>query len=277
MADRILGLYNIKEREWDKMAYLHNNARGGICVDGAPSGVVLHRAGSSFSAGADYAIIVPRAFHYVHERFVAVEDGACLLWMDEHGEISVRRSGFVGVSDNIEALREINAGVLTISDKASRGERVDTAGPALADMTESLGSAVRFKGVVQDDRNEIARKITEWADGGKLQLILTTGGTGVSVRDVTPEALMDIHEKVVPGFGEIMRNRSMLYTPRGLLTRSVAITRKNVLIIAFPGSERAVRQCFEAVAPSIRHAVEMLDGWNSECGAHAGIGRKGEP
>jgi molybdenum cofactor synthesis domain-containing protein len=168
----------------------------------------------------------------------------------------------------LEVWRPINAAVLTVSDKGSRGERDDTAGPALADMASALGARSAHRDIVPDERGVIADKLKSWADSGEVNLILTTGGTGLSRRDVTPEAIMDVHDRTIPGFGEIMRAHSMLYTPRGFLTRSLAVTRGETLIIAFPGSERAVRQCFEAIAPGLRHAVEILCGWDAECGGH---------
>jgi molybdenum cofactor synthesis domain-containing protein len=268
MSERILGLYNSKEHEWEKIAYLHSNSGGGACVNGAPSRLVLRKAGAE-TPSCDYAIVVPGDFTPQPERYIAVGDGECLLWLEKDGRVSVRNSGFAGVSAKLSVLRPIRAGVLTVSDKGSRGERADTAGPALSDLVEALGAVVEERGVVPDEREEISRKLRDWSDNLGLNLILTTGGTGLSPRDVTPEAIMDVHEKTVPGFGEIMRSRSMIYTPRGFLTRSVAATRGGALIIAFPGSERAVRQCFEAVAPSIRHAVEILCGWDSECGSHS--------
>ncbi|MDR3254799.1 MAG: MogA/MoaB family molybdenum cofactor biosynthesis protein [Synergistaceae bacterium] len=267
MSDRILGLYNADSKEWDKLVYLHNNSKGSVCVNGAPAVLVLNRPGDAVASDAGYVIVVPQDFEAPNERYITIGDGDCMLWLDSDGVLGVCNSGFAGVSSRLTISRRISACVLTVSDKASRGERVDTAGPMLADMAEAIGAKVEERATVPDKRDLIAQKLTEWADKG-FQLVLTTGGTGISRRDVTPEALMDVHDKIVPGFGEIMRNRSMAYTTRGFLTRSLAVTRGGALIIAFPGSERAVRQCFEAIAPSIRHAVEILVGWDVECGGH---------
>jgi molybdenum cofactor synthesis domain-containing protein len=263
---RIIGLYNVKTGEWNKFAYLHSNAGGESCVNGEQGRIALHRAGETMPLDADYAIVLPRSERVGEERFVAVNGGECLLWYD--GGVSVVNAGFVEVSAPFELWRKIRAGVLTISDKGARGERLDTAGPALVSMMEALGSAVVRRDIVPDDRDKIAATLMEWADEDKLQVILTTGGTGLSKRDVTPEALMDVQHKLVPGFGETMRARSMLYTERGFLTRSFAVVRDETLIVAFPGSERAVRQCFEAIAGSLRHGIEILSGWDAECGGH---------
>ncbi len=263
---RIIGLYNIKTGEWHKLAYLHSNADHVSCVNGEPGKIVFHRAGESLSTDADFAIVLPRDASVSDERFFAANGGECLLWKDR--DVSVVNAGFIEVSAPFEQWRKMRAGVLTISDKGARGERLDTAGPALADLIEALGATVVRREIVPDDREQIAAKLRAWADEDKLQVVLTTGGTGLSKRDVTPEAFMDVHHKLVPGFGEIMRHRSMLYTERGFLTRSLAVVRGETLLIAFPGSERAVRQCFEAIAGALRHAVEILSGWDAECGGH---------
>ena len=162
--------------------------------------------------------------------------------------------------------RLISSGVLTISDKGYLGERVDTSGEALAEMLKIWGSEVKRRAIVPDEKDRIAAQLTEWADKDKLELILTTGGTGLSPRDVTPEALLLVGDRVVPGFGECMRVKSLSQTPNGILTRGIAVTRGNSLIIALPGSERGSCSCLKAVEPALRHAIETLNGWKGECG-----------
>jgi molybdenum cofactor synthesis domain-containing protein len=264
---RVLGLYDAARGEWDKLAYIHGSSAGEICVNGQAAEVVFHRAGLEFPRDAGYAVVIPGGIVPENAEFAAVNSGELLLKLDRGRVLEVVNSGFAQVSAKVEFLRNIIAGVLTISDKASRGERCDSAGPALSNLTRALGAEVRYSAVVPDDREKIAGQLREWIDrDGSPDLILTTGGTGFSKRDVTPEALMDVGEKIVPGFGELMRARSMLHTARGCLSRSVAVIRGGTLIIAFPGSETAVRQCFTAVAPSLRHGIEVLNGWNFECG-----------
>ncbi|MDR1516328.1 MAG: MogA/MoaB family molybdenum cofactor biosynthesis protein [Synergistaceae bacterium] len=264
MSDRVLGLCDIKRNEWERRVYLHSISRVDACVNGISAKIVLHKAGHPFPDGADYAIVTPSHFDTTLERYVSVGRD-CLLWLDRASSVHVWKSGFAEVSSKIKILRRIRAAVLTVSDKGSRGERKDTSGAALAELVEPLGAAVVQADIVPDDRRLISEKLMEWADSGQIELILTTGGTGLSRRDVTPEAVSDIGERVVPGFGEIMRFTSMSSTPRGFLSRSLAVTRGGALIVTFPGSERAVRQCFEAVSPALRHAVEMLLGWEAEC------------
>jgi molybdenum cofactor synthesis domain-containing protein len=267
MSDRILGIYDARRGEWERRVYLHSVLRGGVCVNGSSAKLALCGAGEPFPQGADYAIVTPPGFEPGRERFVLVGTGG-LLWVDRDAAIHVWSPGFAEVSSRIKTLRRIRAAVLTVSDKGSRGERKDTSGAALVQLVEPLGAEVVFSDIVPDERGLISEKLKEWADGGNVELILTTGGTGLSRRDVTPEAIADIGERAVPGFGETMRAKSMSSTPRGFLSRSLAMTRGGALIVAFPGSERAVRQCFDAVAPAMRHAVEMLCGWEAECARH---------
>lgn len=266
---RVIGLYNIKNDCWDKLVYIHSVSGGGVCVNGEPTRIYLHRAGEEFrSDDMDYAIVLPKDAKMHEGQLFAVNAGECLFKVADNYALSVQVSGFVGVSSHFEFWRSINAAVLTISDKCSSGEREDTAGAVLVDLAEAVGAKVILREVVPDEREVISKVISDWADKGNVNLILTTGGTGLSRRDVTPEALMDVHERIVPGFGEIMRSHTMLYTPRSFLTRSLAVVRGETLVIAFPGSETAVRQCFEAIMPALRHGVEILCGWDAECGHH---------
>jgi molybdenum cofactor synthesis domain-containing protein len=270
MSDRILGLYDIKHDEWVKRIYIHGVSPGGLCVNGIEASLAFSKAGSPVAKDAGYVIVTPAHFSPPAERYVSL-GSKCLVWLDENSDIRLCKSGFADVSSRIKILRRIRTAVLTVSDKGSRGERADTSGPALVELIEPLGAPVVRRDIVPDERGVISGKLMEWADSGEIELILTTGGTGLSRRDVTPEAILDIQERTVPGFGEIMRFMSMSYTPRGFLSRGLAAVRGGALIVAFPGSERAVRQCFEAVAPAIRHAVEMLCGWDAECARHSRV------
>ena len=163
-------------------------------------------------------------------------------------------------------LTGVRAGVLTVSDKGAGGERVDTAGPALRGLLESAGADVVYTSVVPDETDLISETVSRWSDDARL--ILTTGGTGLSARDVTPEALMRIAGRTVPGLGELMRAESLKHTPNAALSRGLAVTCGNCLIVALPGSERGARQCFEAIKPALRHALEVLGGLGADCGNH---------
>lgn len=261
---RILGIYHPADDRWNKLIYLHRSAEGGACLNGMPGTIALAAPGADIAGyPADVVLVVP-AHQDDEGEFIAVNDGECLL-RREGAALEVCTAGFVGVSAPVDFWRPIRTGILTVSDKGARGEREDTAGPALADLAETLGAVVCRRDVVPDDRAKIAAVLAEWTDKDGLNLILTTGGTGFAPRDVTPEALMDVHDRAVPGIGEAMRARSALHTPRACLTRSVAVLRRSTLIIAFPGSERAVRECFEAIAPALRHGIDMAQKWDSEC------------
>ncbi len=153
-----------------------------------------------------------------------------------------------------------NLGILTISDKGWRGQRYDESGKTIRDSLSVLGNRVIKYEVIPDEVDTIAGKLAEWADEGNVDVILTTGGTGLGPRDVTPEATLSIVDKVVPGFTEAMRTKAFNATPLAILSRAVAGVRGKCLIINLPGSPRAVRECLEIVSPAIPHAVEILRG-----------------
>jgi len=150
-------------------------------------------------------------------------------------------------------------GVLTISDKGWRGERSDESGQAAADSLSAVGQAVKYE-VVPDEVAVIADKLAGWADEGTVDVIITTGGTGLARRDVTPEATMSVLDKVVPGLAEAMRAKTAGIAPAAVLSRGVAGVRGDCLIINLPGSPKAVRECLEVVLPVIPHAVEIVQG-----------------
>jgi len=154
----------------------------------------------------------------------------------------------------------INIGILTISDKGSKGQRLDKSGEAIRDGVSSMKSTVVKYDIVPDEKDIIAGTLADWADGGKIDVILTTGGTGLSKRDVTPEATLSVIDRSVPGFAEAMRAKSLEKTPTAMLSRAVAGQRGQCLIINMPGSPKAVRECLEVILPTIPHAVEIIKG-----------------
>jgi molybdenum cofactor synthesis domain-containing protein len=156
------------------------------------------------------------------------------------------------------------AGILTVSDKGSRGERVDESGQVIKAALVSLGASEIKYGIVPDERPAISAKLREWSDAG-VDLVLTTGGTGLTPRDVTPEATLDVLDRVAPGFAEAMRAYGMKQTPQAMLSRAVAGIRKKTLIINMPGSPKAVKECLEAISPALHHAIETVRGQASEC------------
>ena len=156
--------------------------------------------------------------------------------------------------------------VITSSDKGYRGEREDLSGPAVKEIVEAAGYQVVSMDILPDDREMLSARMAEIADLGLAELILTTGGTGFSQRDVTPEATEDVIERRVPGIPEAMRAFSLTITKRAMLSRATAGIRKKTLIINLPGSPKAVRESLEVVIDSLGHGIEILTGEAGECG-----------
>lgn len=153
-----------------------------------------------------------------------------------------------------------NLGIITISDKAWRGERADKSGQIIRDIFSAVDCQVVKYEVIPDERDTIADKLAQWADEGNLDVIITTGGTGLSPRDVTPEATLSIVDKEVPGLAEMMRVKSFAITPLAMLSRAVVGMRKECLIVNLPGSPKAVAECLEVILPVLPHAVEVIKG-----------------
>ncbi len=156
------------------------------------------------------------------------------------------------------------AGVLTISDKGAAGEREDTSGAAVRELLESIGVTVSQYEIVPDERDRISARLREWADERCLALVVTTGGTGLGARDVTPEATAAVLDYEAPGIAEAMRAEGAKHTPLAILSRALAGVRGRTLIINLPGSPRGVRQNLAAVLPVLTHALELLSGQAGE-------------
>ena len=150
------------------------------------------------------------------------------------------------------------AAVITISDKGSRGERVDTSGPNLCEILKDKGFEVVYTNIIPDEAEEIKAELIRCADEKQIALVLTTGGTGFSPRDITPEATLQVIERATPGIPEAMRAESMRITPRGCLSRSAAGIRGRTLIINLPGSKKASQESILAVIDPVAHGLDML-------------------
>ena len=252
------------------LCYIHTNRGGNTCINDVEIPVKYARAGESLD-GEEHAgamtIVLPPEAEIDGGGFLAVGDNneTLLRWHSDSSSFKVCTAGFLGVSERAEIWSPIRTAVLTASDKGSQGQRVDTAGPELERFAFAQGCVTEERKIVPDDKEQICETVREWAGKG-INLILTTGGTGLSPRDNTPEALLSVADKTVPGFGEMMRIETLKYTPRSFLTRSVAVVKDRSLVIAFPGSKRGAGQCFEAITGGLRHAVETLTGSASECG-----------
>lgn len=157
--------------------------------------------------------------------------------------------------------------VVTVSDKGSRGERQDASGKAVADRLLECGYSVRCQAIVPDEIAEISSLLCRYADEEKVALIVTTGGTGVGVRDVTPEATLSVLHRTVPGMAEAMRAASVLKTPHAMISRAVVGIRGETLIVNLPGSPRGAIENLNVLIPALPHALAKIQGDSTECGA----------
>ena len=160
-----------------------------------------------------------------------------------------------------------SAAVVTVSDRSFRGERPDQAGPLVAQLLRGAGYLVRETALVPDEQDQIEAVLRRLADGGGVQLVVTTGGTGFAPRDVTPEATLTVCDRLAPGIPEAMRYASMQLTDRAMLSRAQAGIRRGTLIVNLPGSPKAARENLEAVLPALAHGLEMLSGRPADCAA----------
>ncbi len=157
------------------------------------------------------------------------------------------------------------AGILTVSDRGARGEREDVSGKVIAEMLAGVSIEVAAYDIVPDEEDRIAAKILEFVDVQNLDLVITTGGTGVSPRDVTPEATRRVMDREIPGMAEVMRQESARKTPHAMLSRAVAAIRKQALVINLPGSPKGARENLQAILPALEHALEKIKGSEREC------------
>jgi molybdopterin adenylyltransferase len=155
----------------------------------------------------------------------------------------------------------ISTGILTVSDRCSRGEGQDASGPLIRQwVTDELGAEVHREAVVPDERDVIRDTLITWCDEERLDLILTTGGTGFAPRDVTPEAMREVVEREAPGLAEAMRREGAKVTPHAMLSRAMAGLRGQTLIVNLPGSPKAVREGLQVILPALPHGIEILTG-----------------
>ena len=184
----------------------------------------------------------------------------------------VLHGGTISVGDELRMLEErdtrYTAAVVTMSDKGARGEREDTSGPLICDMLENAGYRVAEKLLIPDDQPGIEKELTRLADGRQVNLILTTGGTGFSERDCTPEATMAVATRNAPGIADAIRMHSLSITGRAMLGRGVSVIRNKTVIVNLPGSRKAVRESLEYILPHLEHGIQILMGDTSDCGGN---------
>jgi molybdopterin adenylyltransferase len=159
----------------------------------------------------------------------------------------------------------IYAGIITVSDKGSQGKRQDLSGPAIAEMLAGAAIEIKHTIIIPDEIDQIQKAIVNFADIEKLDLILTTGGTGVSPRDLTPDATLEVIDKQIPGMAEAMRQKSLLVTPHAMISRALAGIRGRCLIINLPGSPKGAKENLAVILPALKHAIEKIKGDDSDC------------
>ena len=247
----------------DPGAFGENLTTEGIVVYELPVGARMRVA--------DTLLEVTQIGKVCHDRCAIFHQAGDCVMPREGIFVRVLEGGEVKAGDEIRLEKRslIHAAVLTISDKGSRGEREDTSGDALEEALRELGASAVERAIVPDEADQIAAELRRWADETQVNLILTTGGTGMTTRDITPEATLAVLDRQAPGFAEAMRAGSLAKTPHAMISRAVSGVRGKTLIVNMPGSPRACREQFAMIAPALPHAVEKLLDLGGDCAVPA--------
>ena len=247
----------------DPGAFGENLTTEGIVVYELPVGARMRVA--------DTLLEVTQIGKVCHDRCAIFHQAGDCVMPREGIFVRVLEGGDVKAGDEIRLEKRslIHAAVLTISDKGSRGEREDTSGDALEEALRELGASAVERAIVPDEADQIAAELRRWADETQVNLILTTGGTGMTTRDITPEATLAVLDRQAPGFAEAMRAGSLAKTPHAMISRAVSGVRGKTLIVNMPGSPRACREQFAMIAPALPHAVEKLLDLGGDCAVPA--------
>lgn len=225
--------------------------------------------GSRFAAGGAVLEMTQIGKECHNDCVIRQQTGDCI--MPREGVFArVLTGGEIHVGDEMTLLPPpedppLRAAVITLSDKGSRGEREDRSGPLIVEMLTGAGYVVEEALLLPDEAQALKAQLIRLADGRQVNLILTTGGTGFSPRDITPEATCAVADRNAPGIAEAMRYHSLSITPRGMLSRGVSVLRGKTLIVNLPGSPKAVRENLEYILPSLEHGVRIAAGLDGEC------------
>lgn len=266
MKNRVLGFSGLGSGI--PVVLIHENTENDPLVNGRSLKIQLGFPGDKADEGT-FLIRLSNPAEMDPGDFISFAGGVLLKAKErkaESGQMKVVNRGFISVSSVFEIWPQIRTGVLTVSDKGSRGERIDTSGPALESAAIVIGAVTGERSIVPDEISSITGVLNKWISVKELDLVLITGGTGLSQRDVTPEALKSLDGREVPGIGEFMRWKTSFQNERSIISRSVAVACKKTLLVSLPGSERGSVQCFNAIAPVLRHAVEIISGRSNDCG-----------
>ncbi len=220
--------------------------------------------GTRLQAGPEAVLRVTQIGKECHSRCAIYHQAGDCVMPREGIFAEVLRGGPLKVGDTLAIRPAYRFGVLTASDKGAAGEREDKSGPAVAEFLAPWGD-VLDAAVVPDDRASLKAALKKMVTAG-LDAVFTTGGTGLSPRDVTPEATLEVVDRLVPGIAEAIRRETAAATPKAMLSRGVAGISGRTLIVNLPGSPKAVRECLEVLAPVLDHALEILTGRGGECG-----------
>jgi molybdopterin adenylyltransferase len=221
--------------------------------------------GTRLGVGTEAILRVTQIGKECHHHCAIYEQAGDCVMPREGIFTEVLRDGPVANGDSIRVLPGYRFGVLTASDKGSRGEREDKSGPLIGELLKPWGDAVAYR-MVPDEPEELIAALQDLTDREQLDLIVTTGGTGFSPRDRTPEATLAVVDRLVPGIPEAMRAAGLQKTPKAMLSRGVAGIRGRCLIINLPGSPRGVRENLEVLFPLLEHGLEIVTGRGGECG-----------
>lgn len=239
-------------------SFAENITTEGIDLNRLPIGTLL-------KIGGDCLLSVSQIGKECHTRCAIYHQAGDCVMPKEGIFAYVLKSGTIKPGDIIEVVDGFTAAVLTISDKGSVGERFDTSGPKIQTILAGLGICTIESTIVPDDLNDIQNVLRDWIEAN-VDLIITSGGTGISPRDITPEATLPLIEKPVPGMMEAVRSKTGQITSRAYLSRGLAGVAKNSLIINLPGSEKAVTESLEVISEFLIHGLETLKGKTYDCG-----------
>ncbi len=220
--------------------------------------------GSRFKIGSEALLRVTQIGKECHTRCAIYHQAGDCVMPKEGIFAEVLIGGEIKVEDEITVVPGYRLGIITASDKGARGEREDKSGEVIMEKLKGLADVVDYR-IVPDEKEDLEKALKEMADEIKVDLILTTGGTGFSLRDITPEVTLSLCDRAVPGIPEAMRAASYKITPMAMLSRAAAGIRKQTLIINLPGSPKAVSECLDVVLPVLGHGLEILTGKGSEC------------